>query len=122
VLESRLQPERNIAMSDMTNDQVQVLVLRDGEGGLYVLTEEMIRSSRATPEQQQAVQQAVGDVDVSGFAVGAGGFSPVGAINIVVAPQINNQIALNIAAGNFAPVTQVGSNVGGNILGATQRG
>jgi hypothetical protein len=80
----------------MTNENVAVLLLRDGEGNVYLLGEDKIRSCKATPEQQEKIAQALSDQDVSGF-VGAGGFSAVGPINIVVAPQINVATGLNLA-------------------------
>lgn len=104
-------------MSNTSNDQVAILWLRDGAGNHYVLTEQQIRSAQATPEQQAAIQKEIGDQDVAGYV---GGFAPVGSINIVVAPQINNQVGFNIAAGNFAPVTQSLGQGAGNVLNANQ--
>jgi hypothetical protein len=105
----------------MTNEPTQVLVLRDVEGNYYVLTEDQIRATRATPEQQAALREVIGDQDVAGFA-DHGGFSPVGTINIVVAPQITNQVGFNIAAGTFAPVQQSLGQGANSFLGAQQRG
>jgi len=105
----------------MAGDQAQVLVLRDAEGTYYMLTEAQIRAARATPEQRAVIRAAIGEQDVTGYT-GAGGFSPVGTINIVVAPQVPTQLGFNIAAGTFAPVQQsLGQSVG-TFLGAQQSG
>jgi len=105
----------------MTSDQSQVLVLRDAEGTYYVLTEAQIRAARATVEQQAMLRTAIGEQDVTGYT-GAGGFSPVGTINIVVAPQVTTQLGFNIAAGTFAPVQQTLGQSMGTFLGAQQSG
>lgn len=104
-------------MSNTSNDQVAIFWLRDGDSNHYVLTEQQIRAARATPEQQAALQKEIGDQDVAGYFAG---FAPVGSINIVVAPQINNQIGFNIAAGNFAPVQQSLGQGASNALQAQQ--
>jgi len=52
--------------------------------------------------------------DVAGYAV-------IGAINIVVTPQIQTQINTQVAAGNLGPVTQTLDNLGIQGLGAQQR-
>lgn len=104
----------------MAGEQSQVLVLRDAEGTYYVLTEAQIRAARATPEQQAMIRAAIGEQDVTGYT-GAGGFSPVGTINIVVAPQVTTQLGFNIAAGTFAPVQQSLGQSAGTFLGAQQR-
>ena len=80
----------------MTNENVAILLLRDSEGNVYMLGEDTIRSCKATPEQQEKIDQALGDQDVSGFFAGAGGFTAP-AINVVVAPQINVATGLNLA-------------------------
>lgn len=101
-----------------------LLWLRDSEGSYYVLTEDQIRAGRATPEQQAALEEKLGDTDVIGYF---GGFAPVGniniPINIAVAPQIQTQNVFNIAAGNFSPVSQFGANAGtqGVNVGQGQR-
>jgi hypothetical protein len=105
----------------MTSGQSQVLVLRDVEGTYYVLTEGQIRAARATPEQQALLRAAIGEQDVTGYT-GAGGFSPVGTINIVVAPQVTTQLGFNVAAGTFAPVQQTLGQSVGTFLGAQQTG
>lgn len=104
----------------MAGEQSQVLVLRDAEGTYYVLTEAQIRAARATPEQQAMIRAAIGEQDVAGYT-GAGGFSPVGTINIVVAPQVTTQLGFNIAAGTFAPVQQSLGQSAGTFLDAQQR-
>jgi hypothetical protein len=105
----------------MTNDateQVTVLLLRDGEGHVYMIDEQTIRNCRATPEQQAAVVEALGNEDVTGFN-GPGGFSPVGSINIVAAPQININTGINLAV--LSPnATQVLGQSGNNSLFAFQ--
>ena len=99
-------------MAEGKNTGVTVLLLRDGEGNFYALDESAIRACRATPEQQEAVSNAFADQDVSGF-VGAGGFNPVGSLNIVVAPQTVVNTGLNLAVlspGATQTLGQVGSN------------
>jgi hypothetical protein len=100
-------------MTDDTSKRVTVLLLRDHDGNIYLLDEDAIRSCRATPEQQEAVSQAFAEQqDVSGF-VGAGGFNPIGSLNIVVAPQTNINTGLNLAVlspGATQTLGQVGSN------------
>jgi len=93
--------------------------MRDSEGNYYVLTEDQIRAGRATPEQQAALEQEIGAVDVIGYI---GGFAPVGDItlNIAVAPQIQTQNVFNVVGAAFSPVTQVGSNTGLQGLGIGQ--
>lgn len=105
----------------MTNDateQVTVLLLRDGEGNMYMIDEQTIRACRATADQQAAVIEALGNEDVSGF-VGPGGFSPVGSINVVAAPQININTGINLAVLS-SNVTQVLGQSGNNSLFAVQ--
>lgn len=105
----------------MTNDateQVTVLLLRDGQGNMYLIDEQTIRACRATPEQQATVIEALGNEDVSGF-VGPGGLSPVGSINVVAAPQINVNTGLNLAVLS-SNVTQVIGQSGSNSLFAIQ--
>ena len=94
--------------------RTNVLVLWDSQGALYALTEDAILACRATAEQQRMVEQIVPE-DVSGF-VSPGG-SPLVAIGaITVAPQINTNIGLNIAAATFAPVNQVLGQTGLNAF------
>jgi hypothetical protein len=94
-----------------TNDSTAVLVLRDAEGTFYALTEDAIRACRATPEQQKALREKISDQDVVGYDAG-GSLVAIGAIT--VAPQINTNVGLNVAAANFAPVTQVLGQTGLN--------
>jgi len=100
----------------MTTDssRTTVLVLGDREGNLYALTEEAIRTCRATAEQQHALEQIVPE-DVTGFATPAGG-SLVALGAITVAPQINTNVGFNIAAATFAPVNQVLGQTGLNAF------
>jgi hypothetical protein len=100
-------------MTTETNETTSVLLLRDGAGTFYALTEDAIRACRATPEQQQALREAIADEDVAGYA---GGGSLVSLGSITVAPQINTNIGLNLAAANFAPVTQVLGQTGLNAF------
>ena len=103
-------------MAVESNETTMVLVLRNTEGAFYALTEDVIRTCRATPEQQQALRQAIPDHDVVGYANGFGGGSLVALGAITVAPQINTNIGLNLAAANFAPVTQVLGQTGLNAF------
>ena len=98
-------------MAAQGNDKTSVLVLRDAEGNFYAVGEQTIRACRATSEQQQALQQIIGDHAVVGYDAG-GGLVSLGAIT--VAPQINTNVGLNVAAANFAPVTQVIGQTGLN--------
>lgn len=102
-------------MAAENNQSTNVFVLRDSTGNIYALTEDAIRACRATPEQQQALRQVIGDHDVAGYAAGAGG-GLVALGSITVAPQINTNIGLNLAAANFAPVTQVLGQTGLNAF------
>lgn len=102
-------------MAEAKTGEVAVLVLRDSAGNFYVLDEGTIRASRATPEQQAAVEKAIGDVDVRGYVAGPGGLVALG--SITVAPQINVNVGTNVAAGNFAPVTQLLGQTGLNAFG-----
>jgi hypothetical protein len=86
-----------------TNETTTVLVLRDAAGDFYALTEETIRTCRATTEQQAALEELTAGHEVAGYD--AGSLVNIGAIT--VAPQLNTNIGLNVAAANFAPVTQV---------------
>jgi hypothetical protein len=95
-------------------DTTMVLVLRDAAGTFYVVTEDAIRACRATPEQQEALRQKISDHDVVGYDAG-GSLVALGAIT--VAPQINTNVGLNVAAANFAPVTQVLGQTGINAFG-----
>jgi len=87
-----------------------VLVLRDAEGNFYALSEQTIRACRADAEQQEALRKVIGH-DVVGYDAG-GSLVALGAIT--VAPQINTNVGLNVAAANFAPVTQVLGQTGFN--------
>lgn len=97
-------------MAAQGNDKSSVLVLRDAEGNFYAVGEPTIRACRATPEQQEALRQKIGH-DVVGYDAG-GSLVALGAIT--VAPQINTNVGLNVAAANFAPVTQVLGQTGVN--------
>ena len=103
------------------NEQTTVLVLRDTEGNYFLLTEEQIQATRATPEQQAALREKIGDQDVSGYAVGAAGYAGLGTLNINVNPQVNVQTGLNVAAANFAPVNQTLGQGAINSLISSQR-
>jgi hypothetical protein len=96
-------------MAAETTALTQVLVVRDAEGTLYALSEQTIRAYRATPEQQAALAQLVAGHEVTGYDAGLVNIGP-----ITVAPQINTNVGLNIAAANFAPVTQVLGQTGVN--------
>ncbi len=93
-----------------TNETTAVLVLRDAAGEIYAIGEETIRACRATPEQQAALEQLTAGHEVAGYD--AGSLVNIGAIT--VAPQINTNVGLNVAAANFAPVTQVLGQTGLN--------
>jgi hypothetical protein len=100
------------------SNETTVLVLRDSQGATYVLPEATIRACQATPEQQQALQQLIGE-DVQGYAATGGGLVALGAIT--VAPQINTNVGFNVAAGNFAPVNQVLGQTGINAFSGVTR-
>jgi hypothetical protein len=94
--------------------ETTAVVFRDGEGTLYLVSEDTIRACRATPEQQQALRDKIGE-DVVGYGTFGAGFTPVGVLapvqvsgpQISVNPQTNVGIVTNVAAANFAPVSQV---------------
>ncbi len=101
-------------MAAETNETT-ALVLRDAEGAFYVLSEDTIRACRATPEQQQALREKLADQDVVGYAVSPGG-SLVTLGAITVAPQINTNVGVQVAAANFAPVNQALGQTGLNVF------
>ena len=93
-----------------TTNKTTVLVLRDAAGDIYALSEETIRACRATAEQQAALAELTAGHEVTGYD--AGSLVSIGAIT--VAPQVNTNLGFNIAAANFAPVTQVLGQTGIN--------
>ncbi len=96
-------------MAARTTETSMVLLVRDGEGNLYALTEETIRGYQATPEQQAALEQLAAAHEVAGYDGSLVNLGP-----ITVAPQINTNVGLNLAVANFAPVTQVLGQTGVN--------
>jgi len=100
-------------MATESTARTLVLVLRDAAGELYALSEDTLHACRATPAQQQALAQPPADHAVTGYDAG-GSLVSLGAIT--VAPQINTNIGLNIAAATFAPVTQVLGQTGLNAF------
>jgi hypothetical protein len=101
----------------MASETVQVLVLRDGEGNLYLLDRNTIENGRIPEERQAEVQQLLQD-DVGGY------FFDVAALNSVInVPQTNNATANNIALGVFATGPQTIVQVLGNTanVGANQQ-
>ncbi len=96
-------------MAANTGETGMVLLVRDAEGTLYALSEETIRAYQATPEQQAALERLAAEREVAGYDGSLVNLGP-----ITVAPQINTNIGLNIAAANFAPVTQVLGQTGVN--------
>ena len=96
---------------------MQVLVLRDGEGNLYLLDRNTIENGRIPEERQAEVQQLLQD-DVGGY------FFDVAALSSVInVPQTNNATANNIALGVFATGPQTIVQVLGNTanVGANQQ-
>jgi hypothetical protein len=92
----------------MASETVQVLVLRDGEGNLYLLDRNTIENGRIPEERQAELQQLLQD-DVGGY------FFDVAALNSVInVPQTNNATANNIALGVFATGPQTILQVQGN--------
>ena len=96
-------------MAAETTETGMVLLVRDGEGTLYAFTEETIRAHAATPEQRAAIERLDAEHEVSGYDGSLVNIGP-----ITVAPQINTNLGFNIAAANFAPVTQVLGQTGAN--------
>ncbi len=96
-------------MAANASETTMVLLVRDGEGNLYALTEATIRGYQATPEQQAALAALTAAHEVAGYDGSLVNLGP-----ITVAPQINTNVGLNIAAANFAPVTQVLGQTGVN--------
>jgi hypothetical protein len=100
----------------MASETVQVLVLRDGEGNLYLLDRNTIENGRIPEERQAEVQQLLQD-DVGGY------FFDIAALNSVInVPQTNNATANNIALGVFATGPQTIVQVVGNTanVGSSQ--
>ena len=96
-------------MAANTSETGMVLVVRDGEGNLYALSAETIRACEATAAQRDAIERLAAEQEVAGYDGSLVNIGP-----ITVAPQINTNIGLNIAAANFAPVTQVLGQAGVN--------
>lgn len=103
-------------MAANSNESTTALLLRDGAGDIYLLTEEMIRACRATPEQQQAVREKLAGQDVVGYALTPASGSLVTLGAITVAPQINTNVGVQVAAANFAPVNQALGQTGLNVF------
>lgn len=99
-------------MAARTSETSTVLVVRDAEGTLYALTEETIRAHQATPEQQAALERLAAEHDVAGYDAG----SLVNIGPITVAPQINTNLGIQVAAANFAPVNQALGQTGPNVF------
>jgi len=106
-----------------TTNETAVLVLRDAGGNIYLLAEDQIRSTRADAKQAAAVRGAIGDQDVSGFALGPGGFAPVGLVNVdvTVAPQINTAVGLNVIGVNLGVAQQVLTQDQTNLFAVMRR-
>ena len=101
----------------MASETVQVLVLRDGEGNLYLLDRNTIENGRISDDRQAEIQQLLQD-DVGGY------FFDVAALsNVINVPQTNNATANNIALGVFAVGPQTIVQVQGNTanVGANQQ-
>jgi hypothetical protein len=100
-------------MTESSGKSVTVLLLRDRDGNLFLLDEAAIRACRATPEQQEALNNAVGDQDVTGYIV-------LPDLNITVAPQTVVNTGFNLAV--LSPGAQQSlTQVGGNSLFSFQR-
>lgn len=98
----------------MTTSSQQLLVLRDGDGNLYVISGDAIQKSRVPEDKKQAVEQALrGSEDVAGFVFDTNIFKQTFA-NV---PQTNIQSGTNVVAGALVggPVLQNVSNTGANI-------
>jgi hypothetical protein len=80
----------------MASETVQVLVLRDGEGNLYLLDRNTIENGRIANERVGEVQQMLQD-DVGGYFFDFAALS-----NTTNLTQANNASANNIALGVFA--------------------
>jgi hypothetical protein len=89
-------------MAAETTGAGMVLLVRDGEGTLYAFTEETIRAHAVPAEQKEALDRLSAEYEVAGYDGSLVNLGP-----ITVAPQINTNVGLNIAAANFAPVSQV---------------
>jgi hypothetical protein len=101
----------------MASETVQVLVLRDGEGNLYLLDRNTIENGRIADDRRAEIQQLLQD-DVGGY------FFDVAALsNVINVPQTNNATANNIALGVFAVGPQTIVQVQGNAanVGANQQ-
>jgi hypothetical protein len=101
----------------MASETVQVLVLRDGEGNLYLLDRNTIENGRIPDDRRAEVQQLLQD-DVGGYLFDVAALSSV--INV---PQTNTATANNIALGAFAVGPQTIVQVVGNTanVGANQQ-
>lgn len=80
----------------MASESTQVLVLRDGEGNLYLLDRTTIENGRIPSERMPEVQQLLQD-DVGGYF-----FDTAILNNVTNLGQSNNANANNIALGVFA--------------------
>jgi hypothetical protein len=91
----------------MTTTNDQALILRDGEGNFYVITNEMLQAGRASGETRAALEKAMKD-DTSGFF-----FDFLSQVNAINNPQTVNNTATQVAVGAFTgpqTLTQVGIN------------
>jgi len=48
-------------------NETSTVILRDGEGGFYLLTPELLAQARATPEEQAQLSAQIEEQDVRGY-------------------------------------------------------
>ena len=98
----------------MTTSSQQLLVLRDGDGNFYLISDDVIQKSRVPEDKKQAVEQALrGSEDVAGFVVDTNIFEQT----LANVPQTKIQSGTNVVAGALVggPVLQNVANAGINI-------
>lgn len=94
-----------------TSNSQQVIVLRDGEGNFYLISEETLKSGRVPADKAQELQKAISG-DVAGFLFDAGFQNQFQNFQ-----QSNTNLGANTIIGGFAVgntqlLGQTGINVG----------
>jgi hypothetical protein len=103
----------------MTTDSQQVIVLRDGEGNFYLISQDTLQSGRVPAAKAKELEKAISG-DVAGFFLDSVFQNQFAALS-----QNNTNVGANTIIGGFAvgnnqSLSQLGLNVGS--VNASQRG